>query len=96
MVREVLVTADRRTEDERDVEVLECDGAKVEQVDAEDMGGSVLDRSVPERLVPVFIAAPSFECELFRYLAGAATPTVACQGPGSLSSGCPVISAMSS
>lgn len=55
----------QRGVDPHDVEVLECDGTKVEQVDAEDIGGSVLDRSVPERLVPVFIAAPSFECELF-------------------------------
>lgn len=60
--------------DRHDVEMLECDGTDVEQVDAADMGvpggaedldGSGLGRSIPERLVAAFVASPSFECELF-------------------------------
>lgn len=52
-----------------DVEVLECDGTDVEQVDPADLGGPGLDRSMPERPVPAFLASPSFECELLFHIA---------------------------
>lgn len=64
--------------DVHDVQVLGCDGTDVEQVDAadmglpgdaEDLGGPGLDRSMPERLVPAFVASASFECELLFHVA---------------------------
>lgn len=64
--------------DPHEVEMLECDGTDVVQVDAADIGvpgdaesqgGSGLGRSMPERLVPAFVASPPFECELFFHVA---------------------------